>query len=151
MGIITFSLVIVMLGTFILTLLAWKVLPLFSLFSGLSNSSSAVHVEPGGLWSYPANGQTVHGIIYFAAKAYPTNPGDPPINHVNFTIGWKGGGWRVGCTAYPPAIQNLYTCPVIMALLNVPTGNIKISFDVYDQAGNVNFAPNGVHTVLYAP
>jgi transcriptional regulator with XRE-family HTH domain len=152
MGIITFSVVIVMLCTFILSLFAWKVLPSFSLFPGFSNNSSVAHVEPGGLWVYPANGQTtVHGVIYFAAKAYPTNPGDPSVNHVNFTIGWKGGGWRVGCTAYPPTVQNLYTCPVIMAQLNVPAGNIQISFDVYDQVGNVNFAPNGVHTVLYAP
>lgn len=151
-GMITFSMVIVMLCTFILSLFAWKVLPSFSLFPDLSNNYSAAHVEPGGIWVYPENGQTtVHGIIYFAARAYPTNPGDPPINHVNFTIGWKGGGWRVGCTAYPPAVQNLYTCPVIMAQLNVPVGNIQISFDVYDQAGNVQFAPNGVHTVHYAP
>jgi len=25
----------------------------------------------------------------------------------------------------------------------------KVSFDVYDQSGNVNFAPNGVHTIVY--
>jgi len=151
MGIITFSVVIGLLCSFILSLFAWKALPSFSQFPDLSNSSTTVHVKPGGLWVYPANRQTMHGIIDFAAKAYPTNPGDPPINHVNFTIGWKDGGWRVGCMAYPPAVQNLYTCPVIMAQLNVPVGNIQISFDVYDQAGNINFAPNGVHTVLYAP
>lgn len=153
MGIITFSVVIVMLCTFILSLFAWKVLPSFSLFPDLSNNPSTLqaHVKPGGIWVAPASGQTMRGTIYFAAKAYPTNPGDPPINRVNFTIGWKGGGWRVGCTAYPPAVQNLYTCPVVMALLNVPVGNIQVSFDVYDQAGNVNLAPNGKHTVLYAP
>ncbi|MFL5654776.1 MAG: hypothetical protein ACJ8CB_11455 [Ktedonobacteraceae bacterium] len=32
------------------------------------------------MWVNPANGQVVHGVIHFAAKAYPTNPGDPAIN-----------------------------------------------------------------------
>ncbi len=151
MGIITFSVVIAMLCAFILLQFAFKAPPSFSLSPNVSANPTTVLVKPGGLWVYPANGQIVHGVLYFAAKAYPTHPGDPPINRVNFTIGWKGGGWRVGCTAYPPVIQNLFTCPVIMAQLNVPVGKIQVSFDVYDQMGNTDFAPNGVHAVLYAP
>ncbi len=33
----------------------------------------------------------------------------------------------------------------------MPYGQIQVSFDVYDQASNVNNAPNGVHTLTYAP
>ena len=38
-----------------------------------------------------------------------------------------------------------------LLLLNAPAGHIKVSFDVYDQAGNMNHAPNGVHELLYNP
>lgn len=40
----------------------------------------------------------------------PTNPGDPPINHVKFTIGWTNGGWRVGCNHSRTVISTERCC-----------------------------------------
>jgi hypothetical protein len=102
------------------------------------------------LWVNPADGQIVHGIVHFKAQTYPTNPGDPAINHVNFTAGWQGR-WRVACIAYPPSDKDIFACDADLSQFGVPAGRIKVSFDVYDQMGNVNFAPNGVHTIVYGP
>lgn len=147
LGFIALGVTATLLCTLGFMLVAARVLPVSISFMATVQSD----VKPGGLWVAPLNKQTVHGIIYFAAKAYPTNPGDPAINHVNFTIGWTNGGWRTGCTAYPPVVENLYTCTAVLTLFPAPLGNLRISFDVYDQLGNSNFAPNGIHTVVYAP
>ena len=111
-------------------------------------SSIRPKIAPGGTWVSPVNGKSYSGVVNFSALAYPTHPGEPAINHVNFTANWQSG-WRIVCTAYPPAVQNLYTCNANLQQSGAPTGPIRISFDVYDQMDNVNFAPNGEHTILY--
>jgi len=40
---------------------------------------------------------------------------------------------------------------VNLRLLGAIAGPIRVSFDVYDKAGNANLAPNGEHTITYAP
>ena len=109
-------------------------------------------VLPGGMWTDPSptDGQTVSDVIHFAAHAYPTNPGDPAIAKVNFTVNSQGS-WQIACTASPPATSDVFTCDANLKNLGVPYGQIQVSFDVYDQAGNVNYAPNGEHTLTYAP
>ena len=144
---------ITVITTLLAALFSWGLFsPSLSLNSRTSpDSSSAFRIRPGGTWINPANGSIVQDTIRFAAKAYPTHPGDPPINHVNFTVGWNGA-WRIGCTAYPPpATDNIFACTTNLPLLNAPVGRIKSSFDVYDQVGNMNLAPNGVHTLFYKP
>ena len=139
--------------TLLVALFSWGLLsPSFSMNSrSPSEFSSAFRIRPGGTWINPANGSIVHDTIRFAAKAYPTHPEDPPINHINFTVEWNSA-WRIACTAYPPpATDNIFACVTNLPLLNAPAGPIKISFDVYDQSGNVNLAPNGVYTLFYEP
>jgi transcriptional regulator with XRE-family HTH domain len=109
-----------------------------------------VRIVPGGLWISPLNGQIINDVIHFAAHAYPTNRGDPPIDHVNFTMGWNGS-WRIACTVYPNHIDDTYQCNVSLKQLDAPAGPIQVSFDVYDKMGNVNKAPNGEHTIIYSP
>src|SRR5207247_10028442 len=106
----------------------------------------------GGLWTDPSpkNGDTVTDVIHFAAHAYPTNPGDPSIDHVNFTVGSQGT-WKVACTASPPATGDVFSCDANLKDVGISYGQIQVSFDVYDQAGHVNYAPNGEHTLTYAP
>jgi len=106
-------------------------------------------IKPGGLWVNPANRQIVHGVMHFEAKAYPTNAGDPPIDHVNFTVTWPGGHWQVACIAYPPAPENVFRCDTNLHQLGAPDGQVTVSFDVYDQNGNTSFAPNGEHMIMY--
>jgi hypothetical protein len=81
--------------------------------------------------------------LHFATHAYPTNPGDPPIDHVNFTATWPGAGWRVVCTVSQPSHDDVYECD--WNLDGVPNGSLTVSFDVYDTEGNYNLAPNGTH------
>lgn len=117
--------------------------------------------KPGGMWIAPATSQQVTvSRLGFAARAYSSNPGDPPIDHVNFTLWWpdygpRGGPWLVGCTARQPSWLDGYTddyrCTVDLETLGVPAGTIMVSFDVYDQAGNYHLAPHGTRTITYQP
>lgn len=112
----------------------------------------AVHILPGGEWISPTNGSAVNTIMHFAAHAYPTKPGDPPIDHVNFTLMWPGASsWKIACTVSSPTSTDIYACDVNLDQLGVPVGQFQVSFDVYDRAGNVNQAPNGEHTLTYSP
>jgi surface antigen len=112
----------------------------------------SVKILPGGVWISPMDGQAVGDQLHFAAHAYPTHTSDPLIKQVNFTINWPGASsWKIACTVPPPAAGDIYSCDVNLKQLGVPFGQVQVSFDVYDQAGNVNLAPNGVHTLIYAP
>jgi len=123
-------------------------------------------IVPGGLWVSPADGSTTTGQVQFEAEAYPTNPGDPAIAYVNFTMGWPVNNptWTTACTANSPIGQApdghaLYGCTVDLSTLTPgpPPGPVLISFDVYDsqyvqgQPGHGNLAPNGEHTITYQP
>lgn len=105
-------------------------------------------IEPGGVWISPQDGETItDGLIHFAAHAYPTSPSDPPIDHVNFTLN-TDGNWQIVCTvSAQQASGDVYVCDVQTADL---AGTVQVSFDVYDQAGSANLAPNGVHTLTFA-
>ncbi len=110
-------------------------------------------IKPGGAWISPS-GKTVGDVIPFAAYAYPTHSGDPEIDHVNFTIYWQGEDprkWTIACVARRPIRNDMFACNANLRKLGAPAGQIIVSFDVYDRQGNVNFAPNGEHTLIYSP
>lgn len=111
-----------------------------------------VNVVPGGTWISPAANQSLQGTVNFSAHAYPTHPGDPAIDHVNFTVGWPATApttWEIACTAYPPSSGDVFSCSRDLSQLGVPSGPLLISFDVYDQANNYNLSPNGERTIDY--
>jgi hypothetical protein len=104
---------------------------------------------PGGNWITPGPGFVVTGnTLHFAARAYPTKPTDPPVAAVFFTATWQApdGGWRIACRAdaITPGTPDTYECDWILTV-NVPNGQITVSFDVYDTTGNSRQAPNGLH------
>ncbi|MEO8971054.1 MAG: helix-turn-helix transcriptional regulator [Ktedonobacteraceae bacterium] len=114
---------------------------------------SPLQIKPGGAWISPV-GPTVGDIIQFEAFAYPTHAGEPEIEYVNFTAFWPGVDprmWIIACVARLPVRKDVFACDANLRLLGAQPGRIKISFDVYDRQGNVNFAPNGEHTVTYIP
>ena len=116
---------------------------------------------PGGLWIAPSNGATISGsTLHFAAHAYPARPGDPPIDHVNFTIWWPAlgpqtGPWKLACAGFSPGgdlsigPSDVYACDSDLVGLGAPQGTLLVSFDVYDTAGNRNLAPNGERTIVW--
>lgn len=136
-----------------LWLIAFVVLTILIVSVGI-RIYSAAHIKPGGSWISPGNGQTVESIVHLSAYAYPTNPGDPEIDHVNFTLWWQGVDprtWVVACSPHIHTASNVFMCDINLSQLGVRAGQIRISFDVYDREGHVNFAPNGVHTIIYSP
>lgn len=121
-----------------------------------ADKQDSKQIVPGGVWITPQEHVVVGDSIEFAAFAYPTDLGDPPIRFINFTVGWSGY-WQIAQTVYPLSTDNphLFRCQVRLSDLfkRVPLskGEVKVSFDVYDQQGNKNLAPNGVRTLVYQP
>ena len=137
------------------TLVALIALAMLISFAGVNAYLGATrHIKPGGGWISPSNGQIVGAVVHFAAYAYPTHPNEPLIDHVNFTAWWQGVDprtWKIACTATPPAPNDVFSCNTDLSLLGAVAGPVRVSFDVYDKAGNANLAPNGQHTIIYAP
>jgi transcriptional regulator with XRE-family HTH domain len=122
---------------------------------GVSYLISFIHptIKPGGGWISPV-GKIVKSKVDFAAYAYPTHAGDPAIDHVNFTLYWQGVDprqWVIACVARKPIKKDIFACTANLSALKAPTGEIVISFDVYDKQGNHSNAPMGLHTVMYSP
>ncbi|GEM_PF-2643463 len=144
--------------------------------SGLSNSATvttypcppstppppaADNVPPGGVWILPDQGTTVIGPVPLAAQAYD-NPGGSGVKTVNFTAWWpalgsKQASWPKVCPLDHPSYSDVYQCtwdpahPTDSTIPVAPAGDITVSFDVYDNAGNKNPSPNGEHTIHYSP
>lgn len=109
-------------------------------------------VLPGGWWSRPVEGQTVHDELHLIAYAYPSTPVSPAIAYVNFTMRWPGNDpWITVCHLTDHTATNIFQCRVNLHKIGAPAGQIGVSFDVYDQRGNVRRAPNGIHHILYIP
>jgi hypothetical protein len=133
----------------ILCLLALSSLSPGSGARALSVQTATITPIPGGTWINPGNQFVVTGTtLHFAAHAYPTNSGDPKIDHVNFTATWPGAAWRVACAVSQPSHDNVFECDWNLAQAGVPNGGsgaLTVSFDVYDTSGDYNLAPNGLH------
>lgn len=111
--------------------------------------------RPGGTWIEPADGGGATGSFHVSVHAYPTNPGDPPIDHVIVTLWWptlgpKSGPWKVACMIRPPPSGDVFGCDVDPATLGAPPGQLAISFDVVDDAGDVTHSAGGIRTVTLA-
>lgn len=137
--------------------LALTILLIFICIGFLSLSILFLHpkpIIPGGEWISPLNGEIVHGTIHFAAYGFPTHSGEPRIDHINFNALWQGVDprtWKILCVVSLPSQKDIFSCDANPGVLGAPAGPMKISFDVYDQQGNTNYAPNGEHTIIYMP
>jgi hypothetical protein len=115
----------------------------------------------GGAWISPNNGHAFSGSAHFAAHVYDdTGPhwklrhSPRTVSHVNFTAWWpslgpKDSPWITVCTLSSPTHDDVYECDWDFA--NAPAGDIHISFDVYDKAGNHILSPNTERIIRYTP
>jgi Caspase domain. len=116
---------------------------------------SKAGIIPGGIWITPDNNFTVTRgeTLELSAHAYPTNNGDPAIAYVQFTgywSGWNASHWPVLARVHPTAGTDVFTFTWNLTYQGkpIPSGAVKVSFDVYDVAGDKNLAPNGIHAGL---
>lgn len=113
--------------------------------------------KPGGVWVSPKNGQHFRTTLRFAARAYPATMGVAKIKFVNFTVSWDGrpGPWIIVCQPHHAqslqSFSDVYTCQwnPKKRHQHIPAGKLNVSFDVYDEAGNANFSPEGTRVIDY--
>jgi Peptidase_C39 like family len=97
---------------------------------------------PGGNWINPTqNGLSYSGSVLLMANASAAS--GRSVNHVTFTASVAGGPWFTVCRVFTPNSPNTYQCNFNIS--QFASGIVTVSFDVYDNAGTVNYAPNGTH------
>jgi hypothetical protein len=117
-----------------------------------SPSAHKAATKPGGMWISPADGSQQVNSIQLSAHAYPSKASDPAIDHVSFTVWWpalgaRSGPWKTACTVKSPTSGDEYDCDFNPGDLGAPAGQLWLSFDVYDTAGDSNLSPNGERSV----
>ncbi len=87
-------LVLLIVGVVILTTVN---IPVFTSFLNPSKPT-----QPGGVWLSPnSNGLVIKHLAHFAARSYPSNRADPPIDHIEFRAFWAGlHYWKTACAPY---------------------------------------------------
>ena len=109
-------------------------------------------ILPGGWWISPQSGGTFDDFLHLAAYAYPSAPTEPAITYVDFTARWGNTTpWETLCHIDSHTSDNVFQCTVNLSDLKAIAGIVRISFNVYDEQGNVHDAPNGVHLITYVP
>jgi murein DD-endopeptidase MepM/ murein hydrolase activator NlpD len=100
----------------------------------------------GGTWISPSrNFDAQESRLQFAAHAFG-GPDGSGVAYVNFTAWWTGINsrvWAIACRADTPipGSADEYRCE--WPITGAPNGEVKASFDVYDNAGNWKLAPDG--------
>jgi Tol biopolymer transport system component len=113
-----------------------------------SHVPSSIAIQPGGIWISPGNETSATHNVRLSAKAYPSNPGEPAIDRVEFTTKLPGSStWTLVSTLRSPSHDDFYEYD--WNLSGIPMGQVQLSFDVYDKAGNKNLAPNGTRTITH--
>ena len=109
-------------------------------------------ILPGGWWISPQSGGIFDDIVHLAAYAYPGAPTEPAITYVDFTARWGNTTpWETLCHISSHTPDNIYQCTIDLTDLKAVAGVIRVSFNVFDEHGNVHDAPNGVHLITYTP
>jgi transposase len=75
---------------------------------------------------------------------------------VQFTVWWpalgpQSGPWKVACTLSTPTSGDAYGCDVDLGPLGAPSGQVLVSFDVYDQGGRTTLSPGGERAIYFSP
>jgi CSLREA domain-containing protein len=103
-------------------------------------------IPAGGTWISPDNAQTLTNSVHFAAHA-SDNPTGSGIAYLNFIAWWpslgpKDAKWEIVCPRiFLPTHDDVYECDWDFS--GAPAGDIHVSFEVFDKAGNHIRSPNG--------
>jgi hypothetical protein len=95
-------------------------------------------------------------VLFLEAQAYPSGAGAPSIDRVQFTAWWpalgpESGPWKVISIYRTRNGSDRYERALIPADIGAPVGDIKISVDVRNPAGQARCATNGTHIVRFSP
>jgi hypothetical protein len=119
--------------------------------SGPTPTPTLAAVVLGGTWVSPAAGAMIK-TTELSLSARPTaSLSDVNLTKVVYSVAWGSKTPKTACTATAAASDGSWTCTVDLAKISAPTGKLILGFDVYDDAGDLNRAPDGTRQVTYAP
>jgi hypothetical protein len=102
-----------------------------------------------GTWVVPKDGaKLTTSALTFSAKPTVT-PTTLAVTKVAFSIKW-GSTTKAACSATKAGSGGVWSCNVDLWKLGAPIGQLTLSFDVTDSAGDVVKAPAGTRTVTFA-
>lgn len=103
-----------------------------------------------GTWIDPASNQTFATSVNLSVHAYENISGGSGVSFVDFTA-FYNNAWHSVCITYVPTSGDIYECDWDFS--GAPAGEIKLSFNVWGNAGYWNHrnAPHGTRTITYSP
>lgn len=103
-----------------------------------------------GTWVSPKAGATVK-TLKLTLSAKPTaSLTDVTLTKVVYSVAWGSKAPTTACTATKAATDGTWSCTADLAKLAASLGKLTLSFDVFDDAGDVARAAGGKRTVLFA-
>jgi murein DD-endopeptidase MepM/ murein hydrolase activator NlpD len=105
----------------------------------------------GGTWKNPADGAKVTSVTLTLAAKPTATLTDVRITKVVFTVAWGSNGPKTACTAKRAGSNGIWTCKVNLSTLGAPLGKLTLSFDVFDDAGDLIRSPAGTRVITYQP
>ncbi len=119
----------------------------------ISTTEQVIH-EVSAVWVMPTKGQVVHDHVRFEAALHSTISKNFTVDRIIFTGWWPGidmNSWKNICSISHPKRRNIFQCEGNFHLLRAPSGNITVSFDMYDTHNHVKLAPDGGFVITYVP
>jgi Peptidase family M23 len=103
-----------------------------------------------GSWVAPKDGKTLSSsTLTLSAKATKTLD-NVSVTRVTFTVAWASHDPVKACSAKRADDKGAWACNVDLWSLGAPLDKLTVSFDVFDDAGDVARAPDGQRKVVFA-
>ena len=103
-----------------------------------------------GTWVSPSNGATIKTTMSTLTAKPAASLSDVTITKVVYSVVWGGRNPILACIATKAASDGSWGCTADFAKLGAPLGALILSFDVYDDAGDVTHSPDGTRSVAFA-
>jgi hypothetical protein len=113
--------------------------------------SGAPPLVLSGTWVSPKAGATVKTLKLTLSSKPTASLSEVKITKVVYSIAWGSKAPKTACAATKAAKDGTWSCSADLVKLTAPLGKLTLSFDVFDDAGDVSHAPDGTRIVTFAP
>jgi murein DD-endopeptidase MepM/ murein hydrolase activator NlpD len=104
----------------------------------------------GGAWASPADGATLKSSVVTLSATPTAALTSVHVTKVTFYATWVSKAPKAACTATKADAKGVWSCKADLWKVGAPLGALTLSFDVFDDAGDLGRSPAGVRSVTFA-
>jgi hypothetical protein len=103
-----------------------------------------------GTWVAPKDGAKVKTAKLALSAKPAASVGDGKVTKVAYAVQWGSKKPKAACTATKAGSGGAWSCTADLWKLGAPLGKLTLSFDVFDDAGDLVGSPDGKRSVTFA-